>query len=1124
MCPCRWSQRNIAARSWCSSSSEAGKTGKGKPSTGSPSSSSGKGNLKPSSKGKSGKGIGPCFICDSPHHGYQNCPDRFSKGFSKGMSKGSGKGKPDKKGKGSGKSSKGKGKSYYHEVELHVMTVQWDDLAARGRAHTRVVLDTGATENAVGIDSLHDWWLSVSSMLQWSSSLQTWKWTSGSGSPSSRSSQYFPWTGFILCSGRHRSYDTTFARSTYFEIQSKALWFHMTMVRSYIALVLVTFMPHKSRHCSLGHITIDLAEKPMILDVSNVFQAIWFQGLDFKGMSGCSDVSDAAFYRDESKIERIYMMEAEAEPPMRSMQQLARRLKNLQGAIEERERGTEVGSSSMRRSPDQLLPVLPSTQARESSRQSACELGDMHPMRPSTSVLYQERQGWQLQANGPGATFDPSGLKGIGTDSGCIDGHIQHSDRKDDGDQGKDVADESEHSGGNQHDLPGVQDVSDEVAPLANQSSRCWLRTWLPQQGDIKWGPQRRWRIPRRMEKDMDMQWRQRRHPRRSIHRLPKWWQSIRAKRRTSRRRRKKQGCHLGSPERSSQSHESKRDQWWSWSGSLDGPHVTKSSKSKWKWNYDHCRQWTIVFITGWHQILSQPARAQRMGQYVPYLDKPICGMPVCQPKVRTTRLAAISQSSCQGMQLWLEPWFCLLWVGYLGSFKEYQTLWKLPVLQKLRQQVLLRTRDTSSSKKGTSILKQELTMHTPKVAWISLACVRLSPLVNLTQRSDVEWAAFEKRQGRDLRRADEVSEGTCTVLEKGGDFGWEWPTNAVKGWGSHAISRLVKKAKELNRPLYWCRFHGCAYGLEYQGVPVLKAWTVLTSNRKVWTALQHSCPGHQDHLQCRGPVVQASAYYPMKMVQAIAKAVISSWNEMETSHLDRMFKHICFKSMSQCPCDPPADEYEEWGTSHSCFPAEPPSGAKLTAIRQMMLRIHRASGRPSMASLKKMLQMRGAPKWAQQMAENLQGPDCIESKKPHPAPPSLLEETPALFQQVGTDVFEAEYADVKNDGGSSNLKAKFVLWRDRASGLTVVDLLKKFGDEETKHWEPHEFDEEFLQVSGIESISEVDHLWSGFLFHQPGVAGLLLSKWHWSVNITCRSSLRSWSGRGNYRGFESNN
>ena len=125
-------------------------TGKGKSSTGSPSSSTGKG--KSSSKGKSGKGFGPCFICNSPHHGYQNCPDRFSKGFSKS----SGKGKPGKKGKGFGKSSKGKGKAYFHEVELHVMTVQWDDLAAHGRAHTRVVLDTGATENAVGIDSLHD--------------------------------------------------------------------------------------------------------------------------------------------------------------------------------------------------------------------------------------------------------------------------------------------------------------------------------------------------------------------------------------------------------------------------------------------------------------------------------------------------------------------------------------------------------------------------------------------------------------------------------------------------------------------------------------------------------------------------------------------------------------------------------------------------------------------------------------------------------------------------------------------------------------------------------------------------------------------------------------------------------
>ena len=366
-------------------------------------------------------------------------------------------------------------------------------------------------------------------------------------------------------------------------------------------------------------------------------------------------------------------------------------------------------------------------------------------------------------------------------------------------------------------------------------------------------------------------------------------------------------------------------------------------------------------------------------------------------------------------------------------------------------------------TKKGTSMLKQDLTLHPPRMTWVSLACTRLSPLQNLCQRSEAEWASFEKRQGRDLRRADEVSEGVCKVLENGGDFGWEWPTNATKGWKSHAITRLIRKCRELNRPIYWARFHGCAYGLEYQGVPILKMWTVLTSNKKVWMALQHRCPGHSEHVQCRGPIAQASAYYPQKMVQAIAKAVISSWSEMEDKQ-DISLGQDVQNYLLQCPCGCPADPYEETARSEdphilalsrNRFPAEPPTGAKLTAIRQMMLRIHRASGHPSMASLKKMLQMRGAPKWAQTMAENLQCPDCLESKRPHPAPPSSLEETPALFEQVGTDVFEVEYADVKDDGGSTSLKAKFVLWRDRASGLTVVDLLKKFGDDENKHWEP---------------------------------------------------------------------
>lgn len=50
-------------------------------------------------------------------------------------------------------------------------------------------------------------------------------------------------------------------------------------------------------------------------------------------------------------------------------------------------------------------------------------------------------------------------------------------------------------------------------------------------------------------------------------------------------------------------------------------------------------------------------------------------------------------------------------------------------------------------------------------------------------------------------------------------DFAWEWPTRAIKGWSSKVIRRLLRVMKKLGRPVYWCRFHGCAYGLEYKGI-----------------------------------------------------------------------------------------------------------------------------------------------------------------------------------------------------------------------------------------------------------------------------------------------------------------
>ena len=59
--------------------------------------------------------------------------------------------------------------------------------------------------------------------------------------------------------------------------------------------------------------------------------------------------------------------------------------------------------------------------------------------------------------------------------------------------------------------------------------------------------------------------------------------------------------------------------------------------------------------------------------------------------------------------------------------------------------------------------------------------------LTNLTQRDEVEQANFQKRQGRDLKKAEGVVDAMEPVLESHGDLSWEWPTGATKGWNSQS-------------------------------------------------------------------------------------------------------------------------------------------------------------------------------------------------------------------------------------------------------------------------------------------------------------------------------------------------
>ncbi|CAL1130588.1 unnamed protein product [Cladocopium goreaui] len=137
----------------------------------------------------------------------------------------------------------------------------------------------------------------------------------------------------------------------------------------------------------------------------------------------------------------------------------------------------------------------------------------------------------------------------------------------------------------------------------------------------------------------------------------------------------------------------------------------------------------------------------------------------------------------------------------------------------------------------------------------------------------------------------------------------------------------------------------------------------------------------------------------------------------------------------------------EIFALTRNRYPVNPPTGKELDEIRKMMLRVHKASGHASFTSLQRLLRARKAPPWAIEMAGKMECPSCKEAKRIPPVSVASLKELPALYEVVGMDVFEYEY---------SERKFKFLLMRDRASGLVQVEFLQEYGAEGLpRSWEP---------------------------------------------------------------------
>eukprot|EP00435_Cladocopium_sp_Y103_P068837 s59_g32.t1 len=123
-------------------------SGKGKSPSSSPTKGSfpGKGQFQKGSKSNpKGKAPGPCLQCGRTGHWAAQCPDRFADNRGKSFSKGYAKGKFGK--------SKSKGFVQFHDLCWQLPA---DILVANVDRGNRVIIDSGASENAVGIGSLEN--------------------------------------------------------------------------------------------------------------------------------------------------------------------------------------------------------------------------------------------------------------------------------------------------------------------------------------------------------------------------------------------------------------------------------------------------------------------------------------------------------------------------------------------------------------------------------------------------------------------------------------------------------------------------------------------------------------------------------------------------------------------------------------------------------------------------------------------------------------------------------------------------------------------------------------------------------------------------------------------------------
>ena len=354
-----------------------------------------------------------------------------------------------------------------------------------------------------------------------------------------------------------------------------------------------------------------------------------------------------------------------------------------------------------------------------------------------------------------------------------------------------------------------------------------------------------------------------------------------------------------------------------------------------------------------------------------------------------------------------------------------------------------------------------------PKKLWLSLPCTHWCQWTNVNYNTEERKAVLEDLRRRDRRMMHYAKDFILNAVDDDPDIDvyWEW-TFPCSGWSQPPMVSLQHGLLQRGQSWERCRIDGCNYGMRNSDDSAFlhKRWEIRTNDELFHRNFKCKvCPRNHQHALIQGIETARSAYYPVRMVEAIVR----HWkNQLAPQrHVQALTSPDAVVHSKHAECDvkwtqrlqalpveevlPPVPDDGDLSDGYEPSLLEAPQhGDDVTEQERQEWHVklqhyHRAAGHPSNRNLIHLFRDAGLPKWKIEMARHFRCDACDRllqgSKSSGEVPRATTHPLCKAWEIVGADSSEWHVPDQK-------IKIKFILLIDFATKLRAVYVVKSYG------------------------------------------------------------------------------